>query len=57
MEIINITEQENVRLRGIIAKIGEALDDGRYGDIRKLVRTGSDKPVIPITGVIARNGR
>lgn len=50
-------ELEVARLQDILLKIGDALNEGRYGDIRKLVKTGSDKPVIPITGVIARNGR
>jgi hypothetical protein len=57
MERISITEQDNARLRDILLKIIEALDDGRLGDIRRLATKGTDKPVITLTSVIARNGK
>jgi len=44
------------RLQGVIADAIKAMDDGRYGDARKILKTGSASPLKAITGVIARDG-
>lgn len=52
----NLTEAENARLEGVIASALAAMDQGRYGDARRILRTGNDKPLLPETGVIAKGG-
>lgn len=47
-------EVENSRLVGVIATALKAMDEGRYGDTRRILKTGADKPVIPHTGVAGK---
>lgn len=47
-------EIENGRLLGIIADALAAMNEGRMGDVRRILKTGSDKPVIPHTGVVGK---
>ncbi len=47
-------EAENARLLGIMAEALKAMDEGRMGDVRRILKTGKDKPVITHTGVAGK---
>jgi len=51
---IQILEIENGRLLGIIADALAAMNEGRMGDVRRILKTGNDAPVIPHSGVIGK---
>lgn len=42
------------RLHEIIRMAREALDEGRYGDVRRILHTGKADPVKPNTLVLAK---
>lgn len=44
------------RLLGMIADALHAMDEGRYGDARRILKSGAASPLKPVTGVIARDG-
>lgn len=46
-------EKRCAELEIIIANALAALDEGRRGDVRKILKTGNDKPILAGTGVIA----
>ena len=48
---------EIARLQTVINGALTAMDEGRMGDVRRILKTGQDKPVIAQTGVIAKDGR
>lgn len=49
-------EGEVVRLQNVIASAIEAMDNGLYGDARRIMRTGTAEPMKAGTGVLAGNG-
>lgn len=54
---MNLTPEGQVeRLKNIIADAIKAMDEGRMGDVRRILRTGNDSAVMARTGVIARDG-
>lgn len=53
---MTILQAENARLVGVIAGAIVAMDEGRYGDTRRILKTGADKPVMTQSGVLAGNG-
>jgi len=46
-------EKRVAELEGIIANALAALDEGRRGDVRKILKTGNDRPMIAGSGVLA----
>lgn len=44
------------RLRGVIADALHAMDEGRYGDARRILKTGKAGYLKPVSSVIARDG-
>lgn len=42
------------RLEGLIADALAAMDEGRYGDARRILRTGKAAPVIAATGILTK---
>lgn len=55
-DFLTADAQSVARLHGVIADALKAMDDGRYGDARKILRTGTASPLKAVTGVIARDG-
>lgn len=56
---VTITNSEAAtiaRLQSVIADALHAMDEGRYGDARRILKTGTASPLKAITGVIARDG-
>lgn len=49
-------EIEVVRLQCIIADALAAMDECRYGDARRFLKTGAAKAIIPLTSIAVRNG-
>lgn len=49
-------EAEIARLLGVIADAIAALDEGRRGDVRRILRTGRSELLKAVTGVIAGDG-
>lgn len=49
-------EAENGRLLGVMVDALAAMDRGEYGQARRILKTGKDKPVQAVTSVIARDG-
>lgn len=47
-------DAEIARLLGIMADALKAMDEGRYGDTRRILKTGKDAPGIPHTGVAGK---
>lgn len=46
---------EAERHRDTIAEALKAMDEGRYGDARRILRGGQAKPLMTNTGVIAKD--
>jgi len=42
--------------RQIISDAIKAMDEGRLGDVRRILKTGRATPVKAVSGVIARDG-
>lgn len=42
------------RLESTIANALAAMDSGEYGAARRILRTGTDKPLLAVTGVLAK---
>lgn len=42
------------RLEGVIADALAAMDEGRYGDARRILRTGKAGPVLAVSGVLTK---
>jgi hypothetical protein len=42
------------RLQEAIGDALTALDEGRYGDVRRIFRTGKAGPVLAVTGVLTK---
>lgn len=54
---LGITDAREIAcLQGIIANALAAMDEGRMGDVRRILKTGSDKPVSSASGVLVPNG-
>lgn len=49
-------EAECARLQGIIAAALAARAEGRMGDAWRILQTGSDKPLLPRSGVLEGGG-
>jgi hypothetical protein len=52
--ILDKDQQEVVRLQGIIAAALKAMDDGCYGDARRILKTGRAGPVLAVTGILTK---
>lgn len=54
-QLTAISEAAKVgRLESVIADALAAMDEGRYGDARRILRTGKDKPLLVSTGVLTK---
>lgn len=42
------------KLEGLIADALAAMDEGRYGDARRILRTGKAGPVLAVSGVLTK---
>lgn len=55
-DILLMAAETNMsRYRTIITDALKALDDGRYGDLRRILVRGTDKGLMTQTGVIAKD--
>lgn len=52
----NILEQRIAMLEGIIAAALTAMDENRYGDVRRILTTGKAKSVTATVTVLNRGG-
>lgn len=48
--------REIARLQNVILDALKAMDEGRIGDVRRILKTGKADALKPITGVIATDG-
>ena len=52
--MIQAPEQRVVHLEDIIARAKAALDDGRYGDLRKILTTGKESTLKAVSTVLTK---
>lgn len=53
---LEAAQAEAAKLRQAITDALKAMDEGRYGDARRFLKSGQDKPLLTLTGVIAKDG-
>lgn len=54
MTIIPTAEAKVSHLESVIASALAAMDDGRYGDARLILKTGKSSPLKPVTSVLEK---
>lgn len=55
LDRITALEARVATLEGVIAGALDAMDLGEYGQVRRILVTGHDRPVMATTGVIAKD--